>query len=106
MLRRIPQETMCGVGTPRAIPRPANARRGTNRGDVPDRVASARSACVATFLAGSAVLVSAAGEGHELSQQAVEIARPFGFPVTNSMVVSWIVAVLVVLFARLATRTM
>jgi hypothetical protein len=26
------------------------------------------------------------------SQKAVEIARPFGFPITNSMVVSWIVA--------------
>jgi F-type H+-transporting ATPase subunit a len=61
---------------------------------------------VATFLAGSAGVVSAAGEGHELSQKAVEIARPFGFPITNSMVVTWIVAVFIVLFARGATRTM
>ena len=29
---------------------------------------------------------------HRLSQSAVEIARPFGFPITNSMVVTWIVA--------------
>ena len=26
---------------------------------------------------------------HGLSQKAVEIARPFGFPITNSMVVTW-----------------
>src|SRR5438046_7307407 len=30
---------------------------------------------------------------HGLPQRAVEIARPFGFPITNSMIVSWIVAV-------------
>ncbi|HEY7056046.1 MAG TPA: hypothetical protein VH458_05960, partial [Vicinamibacterales bacterium] len=42
--------------------------------------------------------------GHGLSQSAVEIARPLGFPITNSMIVTWIVAVLLILFARLATR--
>src|SRR5215813_1907434 len=41
-----------------------------------------------------------------LSQKAVEIARPFGFPITNSMVVSWIVAVGLIIFARAATRKM
>src|SRR5207247_698904 len=41
-----------------------------------------------------------------LSQKAVEIARPFGLPVTNSMVVMWIVAIGLILFARAATRTM
>ena len=30
--------------------------------------------------------------GHGLSQKAVEIAAPFGFPITNSMMVTWIVA--------------
>ena len=45
-------------------------------------------------------------EEHALSQKAVEIARPFGFPITNSMVVSWIVAVGLIIFARLATRDM
>jgi F-type H+-transporting ATPase subunit a len=43
---------------------------------------------------------------HGLPQKAVEIARPFGFPVTNSMVVSWIAAVGVIIFARIATRDM
>jgi F-type H+-transporting ATPase subunit a len=42
----------------------------------------------------------------ELSQSAVEIARPFGFPITNSMVVTWIVAIALILFAQLATRHM
>ena len=40
------------------------------------------------------------------SQKAVEIARPFGFPITNSMVVSWIVAAGLIVFARVATRDM
>ena len=43
---------------------------------------------------------------HALSQKAIEIARPFGFPITNSMVVTWIVAVGLVVFARGATRRM
>ena len=41
-----------------------------------------------------------------LSQKAVEIARPFGIPITNSMVVTWIVALALILFARAATRNM
>src|SRR5262245_35241606 len=45
-------------------------------------------------------------EEHALPQKPVEIARPFGFPITNSMVVSWIVAVGLIIFARLATRDM
>ena len=43
---------------------------------------------------------------HGLPQKAVEIARPFGFPITNSMVVSWIVAAGLIVFARVATRNM
>ena len=43
---------------------------------------------------------------HGLSEKAVEIARPFGFPITNSMVVTWIVAAGLLLFARTATRRM
>src|SRR2546425_12025774 len=45
-------------------------------------------------------------EEHRLPQKAVEIARPFGFPITNLMVVSWIVAVGLIIFARGATRGM
>ena len=41
-----------------------------------------------------------------MSQRAVEIARPFGFPVTNSMLVTWIVAVGLIVFAQIATRNM
>jgi F-type H+-transporting ATPase subunit a len=47
-----------------------------------------------------------APQEHGLSQKAVEIARPLGFPITNSMVVTWIVAVGLILFARAATRSM
>jgi F-type H+-transporting ATPase subunit a len=45
-------------------------------------------------------------ESHGLSQKAVEIARPFGFPITNSMVVTWIVALGLIVFAQAATRNM
>jgi F-type H+-transporting ATPase subunit a len=45
-------------------------------------------------------------EEHGLPQQAVEIARPFGFPITNSMVVTWIVALGLIVFAQVATRRM
>jgi F-type H+-transporting ATPase subunit a len=43
---------------------------------------------------------------HGLSQKAVEIARPFGFPITNSMLVTWIVALGLIVFAQVATRRM
>src|SRR5262245_21789048 len=43
---------------------------------------------------------------HALPQHAVEIARPFGFPVTNSMLVTWIVAACLLVFAQTATRQM
>jgi len=41
-----------------------------------------------------------------VSRTAVEIARPFGFPITNSMVVTWVVALGLVVFAQIATRKM
>jgi F-type H+-transporting ATPase subunit a len=50
--------------------------------------------------------MTAAPVEHGLSQKAVEIAAPFGFPVTNSMVVTWMVALALIVFARLATRSM
>ncbi|MGD9765648.1 MAG: F0F1 ATP synthase subunit A [Candidatus Binatia bacterium] len=49
---------------------------------------------------------SVAPEEHVLTQYAVEIGRPFGFPITNSMVVSWLVAAGLIIFARIATRDM
>jgi F-type H+-transporting ATPase subunit a len=49
---------------------------------------------------------TAGQEEHGLSQKAGEIARFFGFPITNSMLVSWIVAVGLIVFAQFATRNM
>jgi F-type H+-transporting ATPase subunit a len=45
-------------------------------------------------------------EEHGLTQHAVEIARPFGFRISNSMIVSWVVAGGLILFAQSATRHM
>jgi len=47
-----------------------------------------------------------ASEEHGLSQRALDIAHPFGIPITNSMVVMWIVAIGLIFFARFATRDM
>jgi F-type H+-transporting ATPase subunit a len=49
--------------------------------------------------------IAARGE-HGLSQKAVEITRLFGFPITNSMVVTWMVALGLIVFAQIATRNM
>jgi F-type H+-transporting ATPase subunit a len=51
---------------------------------------------------------AASPESEEMSlpRNAVEIARPFGFPITNSMAVSWVVALGLIVFAQLATRSM
>ncbi len=49
---------------------------------------------------------AAPSEEHELSQSAVEVTRVLGFPITNSMIVSWIVALGLIIFAQLATRNM
>jgi F-type H+-transporting ATPase subunit a len=43
---------------------------------------------------------------HGLSAKPVEIARPLGFPITNSMIVSWIVAIGLIVLAQAATRDM
>jgi F-type H+-transporting ATPase subunit a len=43
---------------------------------------------------------------HGLSQKPVEIGHVFGFPITNSMLVSWIAAFGLIIFAQLATRKM
>src|SRR4051794_14561695 len=43
---------------------------------------------------------------HGLSQSALDVARPFGLPVTNSMIMTWVVAVGLIVFARFATRDM
>ena len=52
------------------------------------------------------VLLATPEEEHGLSQKAVPITRVFGFPITNSMLVSWIVALALIIFAQLATRNM
>jgi F-type H+-transporting ATPase subunit a len=43
---------------------------------------------------------------NRLPQRAVEIGRVLGFPITNSMLVSWIAALGLIIFAQLATRNM
>ena len=48
----------------------------------------------------------AEAEEHGLPQNAVEVARPFGFPITNSMIVTWVVALGLIIFAQSATRDM
>jgi F-type H+-transporting ATPase subunit a len=60
----------------------------------------------ALFVSVGSGVVFAASEEHGLSQRALDIARPFGIPITNSMIVTWVVALCLVIFARFATRNM
>src|SRR6516162_816088 len=48
--------------------------------------------------------VSPEPEEHGLTQEANEITRLFGLPITNSMIVTWITALGLIVFARVATR--
>jgi len=48
----------------------------------------------------------AEGKAHGLPQSAVDLGHVFGLPITNSMVVTWVVAVGLIAFAQLATRKM
>ena len=61
---------------------------------------------LAALAAPGARLMFGAEAEHGLPQSAVELGRPLGFPITNSMVVTWIVAVGLIIFARMATRDM
>jgi F-type H+-transporting ATPase subunit a len=61
-------------------------------------------ACAAAAAEPGSAVESA--EKHGLSQSAVTLARPFGFPITNSMVVTWIAAVVIIVFAHFGTRHM
>src|SRR5215831_4153712 len=45
-------------------------------------------------------------EEHGLSEKAEEIGRVGNFPITNSMIVSWIVALTLIIFVQFATRNM
>ena len=55
---------------------------------------------------GNRPTVTPADEDHGLTQKAVEITHLFGLPITNSMIVSWIVALGLIVFAQVATRNM
>jgi len=60
-----------------------------------------------TVLGSSLVPLRAfAAEESSLPRNAVAIARPFGFPITNSMVLTWLVALGLIAFVQLATRNM
>jgi len=56
--------------------------------------------------AGQLPAVTPGQEDHSLTQKAVEITRVFGLPITNSMIVSWVVALGLIVFAQVATRNM
>ncbi len=70
----------------------------------------ARAETASPLLGGAAEQISPAAiseqEEHGLSQKALEITRVFGFPITNSMVVTWMVCLSLIVFAQAATRRM
>jgi F-type H+-transporting ATPase subunit a len=68
-------------------------------------IRSVKSPALTDFPSSESVTTSAPAE-HGLSPKAVEVARLLGFPITNSMVVSWMVAAGLILFAQWATKKM
>jgi F-type H+-transporting ATPase subunit a len=54
--------------------------------------------------AGGAHAGESAQAEHGLPLHPVEIGKVFGFPITNSMLVTWIVAIGLIVFAQIATR--
>ena len=55
---------------------------------------------------GSHSVASPEVKEHGLTQEAVDIARVFGLPITNSMFVTWLTAIGLIAFAQIATRRM
>ena len=66
----------------------------------------ALSTAVSLSLGAGRLLAAPEAEGHGLPQSAVDLGHVFGLPITNSMVVTWVVAVGLIAFAQLATRKM
>jgi len=74
---------------------------------LPGISAAASAATAGHEAAGTVVVQGHEAGGHEgISAKAVELWNIGGFPITNSMLVMWIVAAGLILFAQLATRRM
>lgn len=76
------------------------------RSEVPPATPAAPVAAQSIPEAGGLPQVTRGEEEHGLTQKAVEVTRLFGLPITNSMIVSWIVALGLIVFAQVATRNM
>jgi F-type H+-transporting ATPase subunit a len=63
-------------------------------------------ATIGTPTLSATAIASPIEEEHGLSQKAEEIGRVGKFPITNSMIVSWIVALTLITFVQFATRNM
>jgi F-type H+-transporting ATPase subunit a len=70
------------------------------------RAAFLFAALLASLAPGPLFAQSPEHKEHGLTQEAVELGRLAGLPITNSMVVTWIAALGLIVFARFATRNM
>jgi len=72
-------------------------------------IASSEPSAASSFLAGAAIQQATSTpppkEEHGLPQAAVEIGRVFGLPITNSMVVTWIAGIFLIIFTQIAMRS-
>jgi F-type H+-transporting ATPase subunit a len=61
--------------------------------------------CTVAFAASTMAAAGAPAQEHEaLSLKAVELFQIRGFAITNSMLVTWVVAISIIVFAQIATR--
>src|SRR5262249_29347057 len=74
------------------------------RTDAQVRSVPSRMAVQTTEQAGSAA--TGQEEGERLSQQPVAVFRAFGLPITNSMILSWMVALGLIIFVQVAAYKM
>lgn len=76
----------------------------TESRDLPLKAQWGRLLCLAVFV--TLIAPSAFAEEHRPSPKAGEVGRVYGFPITDSMVVCWIVALGLIVFVRAATWRM
>ena len=63
-------------------------------------------AVIFLLVLGAGQLLAASGDHDALPQSAEEVANPFGIPITNSMIMVWVVALVIIIVCRLATKKM
>jgi F-type H+-transporting ATPase subunit a len=80
--------------------------KATSNGAPSVRAGAVNAAQEAVVADGNASGSEAGSEEHGLTQNAVDIVHVLGLPISNSMVATWITAIILITFARISTQNM